>query len=246
MNTPFIVIPALDVRNARVVRLSQGDYTRETVYVDSPLTIAKRYADDGAQWLHLVDLDAARLGRYSLRGLLGDLVQSTPLKIQTGGGIRNETDVASLLELGVSRVVVGTQAIRDPARVTGWLREYGCERLTLALDTRRDEGGTWRLPVAGWTEDSPETLDGLLERYSKAGLKHLLCTDIARDGMLSGFNLELYRMLSTRWPQLEIQASGGVRSVADVMAAREAGASAAILGRALLEGHLALAGALAC
>lgn len=246
MNTPFTVIPALDVRNARVVRLSQGDYARETVYVDSPLVIAKRYADDGAKWLHLVDLDAARLGRYSLRGLLGDLRQSTSLKIQTGGGIRNEGDVASLLKLGVARVVVGTQAVRDPARVIGWLRKYGCERLTLALDTRQDETGTWRLPVAGWTEVSTESLDGLLERYSKAGLKHLLCTDIARDGMLGGFNLELYRMLSTRWPQLVIQASGGVRSIADVIAAREAGASAAILGRALLEGHLGLARALAC
>lgn len=246
MNTPFTVIPAIDVRNASVVRLSQGDYTRETVYVDSPLTIAKRYADDGAQWLHLVDLDAARLGRYSLRGLIADLGQSTPLSIQTGGGIRTEGDVESLLRLGVSRVVVGTQAVRDPTRVIGWLREYGCERLILALDTRQDEAGTWRLPVSGWTENSTETLDRMLDHYSNAGLKHLLCTDIARDGMLGGFNLELYRKLSTRWPQLAIQASGGVRSVADVIAAREAGASAAILGRALLEGHFALAGALAC
>lgn len=242
----FTVIPAVDVRNARVVRLSQGDYARETVYDDSPFATAKRYADDGAQWLHLVDLDAARLGRYSLQALLAGLRQSTPLRIQTGGGIRSEADVESLLELGVARVVVGTLAVREPARVIGWLRDYGSERITLALDARQDEAGSWRLLVAGWTETSVETLEGLLQCYADAGLKHLLCTDIARDGVLGGFNLDLYRMLARRWPQLIIQASGGVRSVADVVAAREAGASAAILGRALLEGRFTLTGALAC
>lgn len=246
MNMSFTVIPAIDVRNSRLVRLSQGDYARATVYDDSPLVAAKRYADAGAQWLHLVDLDAARLGGYSLQALVADLRQSTPLQIQTGGGIRSEADVESLLALGVARVVVGTMAVREPTRVIGWIRAYGSERVTLALDAQQDEAGAWRLPVAGWTEDSTETLDDLLQCYADAGLKHLLCTDIARDGMLGGFNLELYGMLARRWPQLLIQASGGVRSIDDVRAAREAGASAAILGRALLEGRFELAEALAC
>jgi phosphoribosylformimino-5-aminoimidazole carboxamide ribotide isomerase len=127
-----------------------------------------------------------------------------------------------------------------------WIRRYGSERITLALDARQDAAGTWRLPVAGWTEHSNETLGDLLQRYADIGLKHLLCTDIARDGMLNGFNLDLYRTLARRWPQLRIQASGGVRSVDDVLAAREAGASAAILGRALIESRFDLAEALAC
>ena len=244
--TEFTIIPAIDVRQSCVVRLNQGDYERETVYDNSPLATAIRYADSGAQWLHLVDLDAARRGEYSLQALLAKLHKSTPLRIQTGGGIRNEADVEAVLELGAARVVIGTQAVRDPIRVSRWIGEYGRERITLALDARQDAGGDWRLPVAGWTETSGESLEDLLDRYSDAGLKHVLCTDIARDGMLSGLNIDLYRMLSQRWPALSIQASGGVRSVDDIVAAREAGASAAILGRALLEQRFKLGEALAC
>jgi len=147
----FTVIPAIDVRNGRVVRLSQGDYARQTVYVDSPLAVAQRYAMAGAQWLHLVDLDAARLGGYTLQPLLAQLRASTSLRLQTGGGIRCEADIEALLELGVERVVVGTTAVREPAKVLGWLRNYGSERITLALDVRRDGFDNWRLPVAGWT-----------------------------------------------------------------------------------------------
>lgn len=246
MTVPFTAIPAIDVRDSRVVRLSQGDYARETIYQDSPLEAARRYGDAGAQWLHLVDLDSAKLGGYSLHALLADLRRSTALQIQTGGGVRTEADVEALLDLGVARVVVGTKAVLEPTRVSGWIARYGHERITLALDTRQEANGDWALPVAGWTENSLASLDGLLEVYAEAGLKHLLCTDIARDGMLSGFNLELYRTLSQRWPQLLIQASGGVRSIADIVAARAAGASAAILGRALLEERFTLAEALAC
>jgi len=136
--------------------------------------------------------------------------------------------------------------VREPARVAGWLRDYGSQRVVLALDARVDANGAWRLPVAGWTENTGGSLEQLLDRYADAGLRHVLCTDIARDGMLGGFNLELYGMLARRWPHLHIQASGGVRSVDDIVAARAAGASAAILGRALLEDRLQLAGALSC
>ena len=126
------------------------------------------------------------------------------------------------------------------------MHEFGAERITLALDVRQDVDGDWRLPVAGWTESSPATLDSLLARYSDAGVRHVLCTDIARDGMLAGYSLDLYRQLTLRWPELRLQASGGVRNAADIRAAREAGASGAILGRALLEGRFTLAEALAC
>lgn len=241
----FTVIPAIDVRNGRVVRLSQGDYGRETVFDDSPLATAQRYAEAGAKWLHLVDLDAARQGAYSLQPLLAELAK-IPLRIQTGGGIRSEVDVEAIFDSGATRVVVGTLAVREPARVCAWINTYGSERIVLALDVRKNDSGVWELPVAGWTESSAESVDGLLNRYTDAGLTHLLCTDISRDGMLCGFNLDLYRMLSTAWPQLQIQASGGVRDVDDIIAARDANASAAILGRALLENRFTLADALAC
>ena len=240
-----MAMPAIDVREGRVVRLSQGDYARQTTYEDAPLAVAQRYADAGARWLHLVDLDAARLGGYSLRRLLADLRELTSLHIQTGGGVRSEADVEAVLAAGATRVVVGTTAVREPERVREWISRYGSECIVLALDARQDAAGGWRLPVAGWTADSEAMLDDLLDSYADAGARHLLVTDISRDGMLTGFNLDLYRRLSTRWPQFAIQASGGVRGVDDVRAARAAGASVAILGRALLDARFDLREALA-
>lgn len=241
----FTVYPAIDVRGGRVVRLRQGDYAEETRYGDDPLAFAQGHADAGAAWLHLVDLDAARAGGYTLGPLLREIAR-TGLRVQTGGGVRGRDDVAALLDAGAARVVIGSLAVRDPAAVLDWLGEFGSERITVALDTRRDTAGEWRLPVHGWTENATATLDDLLAHYAMAGLSHLLCTDIARDGMLAGPNLDLYRRLCARYPSLRVQASGGIRDVADVVAAREAGCAGAVLGKALLEGKLSLAEALAC
>ena len=235
--------PAIDVRGGRVVRLAQGDYARETRYGDDPLALACAYAGQGARWLHLVDLDAARAGGYTLAPLLRQ-VADAGLQVQTGGGVRSREDVRRILEAGAARVVVGSLSVRQPEAVMDWIGEFGAERIVVALDTRQAEDGSWRLPVHGWTEDSGQTLDALAGRYAAAGLRHLLCTDIARDGMLSGPNLELYAHLGTLAPGVAVQASGGVRDVADVRGAREVGCAGAVLGRALLEGHLALADAL--
>ena len=242
----FTVIPAIDVRAGRVVRLRQGDYAQQTTYADSPLATAQRHAAAGARWLHLVDLDAARDGGYSLAGLLQAITRTTSLAVQTGGGVRSEADLDALLQAGARRVVVGTAAVRDPERAARWLQAYGAERLVLALDLREQSPGEWVLPVAGWTQASAVSPDALLQRLADAGLRHVLCTDTQRDGMLGGFNVALYARLAQRWPDLWFQASGGVRDAADIDAARTAGARAAILGRAVLEGRLDLAEALAC
>lgn len=241
----FTLYPAIDVREGRVVRLNQGDYARETRYDDTPLALAGRYAMEGAHWLHLVDLDAARAGGYTLRPLLQRIRQSTSLKVQTGGGVRSESDVEALLEAGADRVVVGSLAIRVPRRVQRWLAQYGAERIVVALDTRQDDAGAWQLPVAGWTEDSAQTLPDVLARYVASGLRHLLCTDIARDGMLSGPNFALYRQLRDWAPEVAVQASGGVHALDDLREARASGASGVVLGKALLEGRFGLAEALA-
>lgn len=242
----FTVIPAIDVRERRVVRLAQGDYARETAYEPTPIDLAVRYGETGARHLHLVDLDAARLGVYSLIPLVKEIDRRTALLIQTGGGVRREDDVRAILDAGAHRVVVGTVAVREPALVMTWIKAFGPEKITLALDARQDETGTWQLPVRGWTEASGRVLEPLLREYADAGLKHVLCTDIDRDGMLSGFNLELYAILAERFPDLEFQASGGVRGLDDIRAAKSAGARAAILGRALLEGRFDLRDALQC
>ncbi len=242
----FTAYPAIDVRDGRVVRLQQGDYQRETRYPDDPFAVAMRYADAGARWLHLVDLDAARAGGYTLAPLLRRIADDGRLQVQTGGGVRDEAAVATMLEQGASRVVIGSLAVRAPALVETWLQRYGAARITIALDTRQDDAGVWQLPIHGWTERAELDLDACLRRYRDAGARHLLCTDIARDGMMRGPNLELYRMIVARGEGFELQASGGVRDVADIVAAREAGCAGAVLGRSLLEGGMTMEDALAC
>jgi phosphoribosylformimino-5-aminoimidazole carboxamide ribotide isomerase len=242
----FEIYPAIDVRDGRVVRLDQGDYARETRYAADPLELACRYAEDGAVWLHMVDLDAARSGGYTLHALLRRIVAKSGLKVQTGGGVRSADDVSSLLDAGATRVVIGSLAVREPARVAGWIARFGTEHVTLAFDTLADADGTWRLPVHGWTEASGRTLGDILALYFDSGLRHVLCTDIARDGMLSGPNLELYRYLRRAAPWLQVQASGGARDTADVQAARITGCAGIVLGKSLLEGRMQLPQALAC
>lgn len=240
----FTVIPAIDLRGGRVVRLKQGDYAQETRYDSAPTELAARYLDAGAQWLHMVDLDGARSGDLENLAAI-EAIASIGLRIQAGGGVRSEADVQRLRDAGVERVVVGSIAMREPERVAQWLRDFGAEHLTVALDTRWHEG-RWALPSAGWTAMETGSLDELAPWYAQQGARHLLCTDIDRDGMLSGFNLALYGHMHALAPDLAIQASGGVRSVADIVAARDAGAAAVILGRALLEGRFTLSEALTC
>ncbi|HEY2623214.1 1-(5-phosphoribosyl)-5-[(5-phosphoribosylamino)methylideneamino]imidazole-4-carboxamide isomerase [Dyella sp. Tek66A03] len=240
----FTVLPAIDLRNGRVVRLKQGDYAQQTTYAFDPRALARSYADAGAAWLHLVDLDGARGGSLDNLSVI-EAIASDGMRVQAGGGVRAEPDVRRLFDAGVSRVVLGSLAIREPEMVAGWLASYGVERFTLALDTLQKEGA-WTLPSAGWTEAESSTLDDLAPWYAERGAKHLLCTDIKRDGMLAGFNLDLYRYLATAVPSLAVQASGGVRSLDDIRAAREAGARGVILGRALLEGQFSVAEALTC
>ncbi len=242
----FIVYPALDIRDGCVVRLLQGDYAQQTTYGDDPLPRAQAFATTGAGWMHLVDLDAAKAGGYTLAPLLAQITATTSLQVQTGGGVRGRDDVARILDAGASRVVVGSLAVREPDTVLDWLSEFGAEQLTIALDTRQGEDGVWRLPVHGWTETADITLDVLARRYAQAGMRHLLCTDIARDGMLTGPNIDLYTHLVRLLPGVAVQASGGVRDLDDVRAAQAAGCGGAVLGKALLEGRLTLAEALAC
>jgi phosphoribosylformimino-5-aminoimidazole carboxamide ribotide isomerase len=237
----FALYPAIDVRDGRVVRLRQGNYEAETRYAEDPLSLARRYADEGAEYLHLVDLDAAKAGGYTLAPLLRAIKAETTLKVQTGGGVREEADVQAILDAGAARVVVGSLAVRQPSRVLGWLDRFGTDRITVALDARADAEGVFRLPVHGWTESSGLALFDLLARYSEAGLRHLLCTDIALDGMLAGLNLSLYREIASRFPEVAVQASGGVATLVDVSGARAAGADGVVLGKALLEGRFTLA-----
>ncbi|WDE00901.1 1-(5-phosphoribosyl)-5-[(5-phosphoribosylamino)methylideneamino]imidazole-4-carboxamide isomerase [Thalassomonas actiniarum] len=241
-----MMIPAIDLINGQVVRLYQGDYQQKTQYQYSPQERQQAYASAGAQVMHFVDLDGAKDSSKRQLGTLKNLVKHPGMVIQVGGGIRNEQDVQQLLELGADRVVIGSLAIKQPALVQAWLAKYGSEKIVLALDIRIDEQGRKQLPTHGWIKDSGITLEPLLDGYQDAGIKHVLCTDISKDGTLSGSNVNLYTELCQNYPEIKWQASGGIGSLEDIKALIPTGVSGVILGRSLLEGKFTLEEAITC
>ena len=231
----MILIPAIDLRGGNCVRLFQGDFAAETRYDADPLELANHYQTLGATWLHVVDLDGARDGTPANHGIIQRIARETPLKLQIGGGIRTRDTIDRLLALGASRLVIGSLAIEQSVLVKSWLSELGPERICLALDVRLNNGGTPVVQTRGWRHDSALNLWSALDPYAGSGLKHVLCTDIARDGALTGPNVPLYADAVRRCPELAWQASGGIRSAEDLRALDAAGALAAVSGKALLE-----------
>ncbi|MDY6322025.1 MAG: 1-(5-phosphoribosyl)-5-[(5-phosphoribosylamino)methylideneamino]imidazole-4-carboxamide isomerase [Succinivibrio sp.] len=240
-----MIIPALDLLNGRVVRLQQGDYARTTIFEADPVKKILDAAAQGAQFIHLVDLEGARAPEKRQLALIAQIVRSSPLPVETGGGIRSDFDVKNLLDLGVERVVVGSCAVTKPDMVAAWLCRFGPERFTLALDVRLEDGVPY-VATHGWLETSKLTLDRALRHFLPYGIEHVLVTDISRDGMLSGANNALYQELSRRYHGLDIIASGGISSTDDIRAVLKAGASSVVLGRALLEGRFTVEEALRC
>lgn len=238
------VIPAIDLLGGRCVRLQQGLFTEVTHYPETPLELATRYADAGATWLHVVDLAASRDGAGADSEPLFRLLREAPQRVQTGGGVRDEEDLRSRFAAGAARVVIGSLCVTDRPRFAGWLDEYGADRMVAALDVRIGKDGVPRPRIHGWTEAADTDLWTLLDQLVPAGLRHLLVTDIARDGELRGPNISLYLDILQRHPALRVQASGGVAAIEDFGALRRIGVSATITGKALLEGHFTIAEAL--
>lgn len=233
------IIPAIDLRGGRCVRLYQGDFERETEYSSEPLTIARQFVDLGVGTLHVVDLDGARDGTQQNEATVRKIAAESPVNVQLGGGIRARDGVRKWLDAGVARCVVGSAAVTAPQEVAAWLDEFGAERIVLALDVRLDPDGTPRVATHGWEQTSERTLWDCIDGYRDA--VHVLCTDVSRDGALAGPNVELYASIVRRYPRIELQASGGVRDVADLSALAATGCAAAITGRALLDGTISRA-----
>ena len=234
----MLLIPSIDLRGGHCVRLLQGDFGAETRYDFEPHELLLRYRDLGAGWLHLVDLDGARDGQLANRTIILALASQRAVKLQVGGGVRSDAVVADLLEHGVERVVVGSAAVETPEEVGRWLQRYGAERICLAFDVQLDDTGVPRLRTRGWRQATAVSLWDAVAGYTAAGLRHVLCTDISRDGVLGGPNVALYREAAQRFPAIAWQASGGVSSAADLAALAAAGATSAISGKALLEERL--------
>lgn len=241
-----MMIPAIDLIDGKVVRLYQGRYDNTTEYDFSPLTLRNQYASSGAHWLHIVDLSGAKDASKRQLTLLKQLMDASPLHIQVGGGVRSEQDVTDLLDAGAGRVVIGSLAIRQPELVQNWVRKYGGEQIVLALDVAINANGDKTLPSHGWIEQSNITLEQVLDGYIKAGARHVLCTDISKDGTLSGANVRLYKELAAQYPQIQWQASGGIGKLDDIRALIGSGVAGVILGRSLLEGKFTLQEAITC
>lgn len=231
------LIPSIDLRGGRCVRLLHGDFDHETIYDVDPLKLSLRYQSLGAAWMHVVDLDGARNGVLAHRDILGQMARERLLKLQVGGGVRSLSVVDDLLSLGIARVVVGSTAIEHPTEVAKWLQFFGAERVCLAFDVCIDSGEPL-VQTRGWTEGTAVSLWNAVESFLPAGLRHVLCTDVGRDGAMTGPSVDLYRECLARYPSVRWQASGGVRDSADLELLRGMGMSAAISGRALLEGRL--------
>jgi phosphoribosylformimino-5-aminoimidazole carboxamide ribotide isomerase len=241
-----MIIPAIDLIDGSVVRLYQGDYEQKTKYEFDPVDVVNDYADQGATWLHIVDLTGAKDTSQRQLTLIKSMVDTKRMQFQAGGGIRSEEEVAQLLDIGVSRVVIGSLAVKQPELVKSWVTKYGAEHIVLALDINISENGEKLIATHGWQENSGVALEDLLNDFASVGATHVLCTDISRDGTLQGANVELYEEMSARFPNVSWQASGGIGSLNDISALKPTNVGGVILGRALLEGKFTVKEAIAC
>lgn len=236
----MIIYPAIDLIAGEVVRLHKGDFAQKTTYGTDPVAVARSYAEAGASWLHLVDLDGAKDPAQRQTDLIGNIIAGSGLKVQTGGGIRSRADVEALVTAGASRVVIGSLAVRDPELIAGFIHDFGPETICLAADVVRP-ADEFLIAVSGWQEASDMSLSAFLSGFEAAGLRHVLCTDIGRDGTMQGPNVDLYHTVKAAFPDIQLQASGGVKGIEDLDGLPTDGV---IIGRAIYEGAIDLSAAL--
>lgn len=229
------LIPAIDIIEGKCVRLTQGDYSTRKVYNEDPLEVAKMLEDNGIRRLHVVDLDGAREGRIINYRTLDRIASRTSLIIDFGGGLKEESDVEIAFESGAQMITGGSIAVREPETFGAWIDKFGSERILLGADAKDR-----KIAIGGWKETTDVELIPFIEGYYKKGITKVVCTDIARDGMLQGPSVELYKEIREAIPTLYIIASGGVSSVADIERLEEAGIPAVIFGKALYEGRIQL------
>lgn len=227
------IFPAIDLIGAQAVRLVKGDYNQKTVYNSDPIEVAKSFYSKGAEYLHLVDLDGAKSGNTDNFEVIRQIVMRSGLKVEVGGGIRNMQTVEKYLSTGVFRVIIGTAAITDPDFLDEALEKYG-EKIAVGVDIKDGFVATH-----GWTEVSDVSCEEFVQKMQQKGVKTIICTDISKDGMMSGTNIELYKSLSERF-SIDITASGGVSTLEDVETLNDMNMYGAILGKALYTGAIDL------
>ena len=229
------LIPAIDIIDGQCVRLTKGDYDQKTVYRNSPAEVAKEFEEIGFKRLHVVDLDGAKSKHIVNSEVLRRITTDTQLTVDFGGGIKTDEDIEKAFEAGASMVTIGSIAVTKPELFMGWLEKYGAERIILGADVRHG-----KISINGWKEDSTEDLLPFLKKYIDAGVRNVLCTEISKDGTLSGPAIDLYKEMMAEYPQLHLIASGGVSSLDDIKALEAAGIPAVVFGKAIYEGRIDL------
>ena len=229
------LIPAIDIIDGKCVRLTKGDYDQKTVYRDHPAEVAAEFEEIGFKRLHVVDLDGAKSKHIVNDNVLKAITTKTGLTVDFGGGIKTDEDIEKAFEAGASMVTIGSIDVTQPELFLGWLEKYGPERMILGADVRHG-----KISINGWKEDSSEDLLPFLKKYVDAGVRNVLCTEISKDGTLTGPAIDLYRQIMDAYPELHLIASGGVSSKEDIMALDEAGIPAVVFGKAIYEGRIDL------
>jgi phosphoribosylformimino-5-aminoimidazole carboxamide ribotide isomerase len=229
------LIPAIDIINGQCVRLTKGNYNQKTIYRDSPVEVAKEFEEIGFRRLHMVDLDGAKSKHIVNSQVLRHVTERTHLTVDFGGGIKTDEDIKKAFDSGASMVTVGSIAVTNPELFMGWLEKYGADRMILGADVRDR-----KISINGWKEDSTEDLLPFLRKYIDAGVKNVLCTDISKDGTLTGPAVNLYQEVMSAYPQLHLIASGGVSNIDDIKALEAAGIPAVVFGKAIYEGKINL------
>jgi len=231
----MLLIPAIDIIGGRCVRLTKGDYTQKTVYAEDPVEVAHRMENLGFRRLHVVDLDGARSKHVVNLDILRRITEETKLVVDFGGGVKTEEDMSKVLDAGAHMVTVGSIAVTAPEMVMQWLEAFGAERIVLGADVKNG-----RISINGWKEESSQELLPFLDGYLSKGIRHVLCTDISKDGMLQGPATPLYQTIMQAYPDCQLIASGGVSSIEDIRALAAAGIPAVVFGKAIYEGKIDL------
>lgn len=229
------IIPAIDLIDGQCVRLTQGDYSQKKIYHDSPLEMAKRFENAGIKRLHLVDLDGAKAKRIINGEVLRQIASGTSLQVDFGGGVQSDEDIALAFSLGAHQVTGGSIAVKNPVLFDSWIRQFGGEKIILGADAKDR-----KIAVSGWQETSGEEVVSFIKKYFEKGLSHVICTDVAKDGLLQGPSLALYRDILSEIPNIKLIASGGVSSIKDLEDLQRIGVYGAIVGKAYYEGKITL------
>jgi phosphoribosylformimino-5-aminoimidazole carboxamide ribotide isomerase len=231
----MLIIPAIDIFDGKCVRLRQGDYEQKTVYAASPVEVARQFAAAGLRFLHVVDLQGAKEKKIVNWESLSSILSVPGLQMEVGGGVRTTDDIKHLLEIGVNRVVIGSVAAKSPELVEYWIQHFGPERVIVGMDVKNES-----VAISGWLEDSRRTPMDFVLDLIRRGAKTFICTDISRDGMLGGANIDFFQNLKSAFPQVSLIASGGISTVDDIQALKKADISGIIVGKAIYEGKLSI------